>query len=189
MQKSAETIWEQQQILYMQENGEAVCMHDFTYLPVSDVFAKSSVLYHCPQTGKPWLSGQLKNMDLAVLSYKYDWRSYCNFYSTCDSPNISIKDWGIWGCVIWMHKLRTRETFIRLWLYHAYSNKYWFNIFVGWFYLENRVPVLSQFKLGIIFGHACLDYSLSVHNTHPLYRIFSSLKNVKYLCFMKVWSR
>lgn len=69
MQKSAETAWEQQQIVYMQENGEAVCMHDFTSLPISDVFAKSSVLYH---TGKPWLSGQLKKMDLPALAYSYD---------------------------------------------------------------------------------------------------------------------
>lgn len=69
MQKSAETVWEPQKIVYMQENGEAVCMHDFIYLPVLDVFAKTSVLYHCPQTGKPRLSGKLKNMDLADLAF------------------------------------------------------------------------------------------------------------------------
>lgn len=44
-------------------------MHDFIYLPISDVIAKTSVLYHCPQTGKPRLSGRLKNMHLADLAY------------------------------------------------------------------------------------------------------------------------
>lgn len=71
MKKSAETVWEPQQTVYTQENGEAVFMHDFIYLPVSYVFAKNSVLYHCSQTGKPRLSGHLKNMDLAVLAYYY----------------------------------------------------------------------------------------------------------------------
>lgn len=69
MQKSAETVWEQQPTVYMQENGEAVCMDDFTYLPKSDVFDKNSVLYECPQTGKPRLPGQLKNLGLALLAY------------------------------------------------------------------------------------------------------------------------
>lgn len=44
-------------------------MHNFTYLPVSDVIAKTSVLCHCPQTDKPRLSGRLKNMHVADLAY------------------------------------------------------------------------------------------------------------------------
>lgn len=119
MQKSAETVWEPQQTLYMQENRQAVCMHDFTSLTISDVFAKNSVLCHCPQTDKPRLSGQLKNVNLAVLTYYYDGRSYCDFYTTCGSHNVSIKEWGIWGCVISMDKLGTTGTFIRLWLHRG----------------------------------------------------------------------
>lgn len=76
----------------MQENGQAVCMSDFSYLPISEMSAKNSIQNSCPKTGKSRLSGQLKNVDLAALTCYYDGRSYCDSYTACGSPILSSKE-------------------------------------------------------------------------------------------------
>ena len=70
----------------MQENGQTLCMSDFSYLPISEMSGKNSIQYSCPKTGKSRLSGQLKNVDLAALACYYDGRSYCDSYTSCGSP-------------------------------------------------------------------------------------------------------